>query len=409
MKRRFSIALCIVLVTGLCAFAGSPAPVALHTFACTGSAFQRSGPCPGGGRPNSLIIGSDGNFYGAAQASSEGLSQPPGGTVFSVTPAGQFKLLHTFPPGTSNNYPQGENPGYITEGPDGNLYGTTLFGGVKGQGVLYRVSKQGTGFQVLHQFCSAANCSDGAAGGLLVSATDGNIYGTTAFGGTGGCQGGCGTIFRVTPSTGAYQVVFNFNGTTDGAFPGGLTPAPDGTFYGFAGSMFHYSPATGAFQVFAVAFPGFNNGLPSHPTSGLVLGPDGNFFGLYSIYGVGGAGLFEVAPDGSNLKLFPEYNTQPNGGSPSGLLLASDGNFWVPDYNGVSGYGDIVVVSPSDGTVVERFSPFGPSAVAGAYPAVLLQAQDGMLWGSSYQYGRVPSGHFGDGVVFSLNAGLPAR
>ncbi len=341
------------------------------------------------------------------------------GTVFSLTPAGKFTLLHTFAAGTNKTYPNGNLPGFVAEGSDGKIYGTTLFGGVGGcngycgSGVLYRVSKTGTGFQVLHKFCSQSNCTDGG-GGALVPNIDGNLYGASFQGGTGNCGSfyvGCGTIFRVTPSTGAYEVVFNFNGSTD-EFPSTIIPASDGTFYGLDSgpqgeSLFHYTPATGTFQSVALHFPTFN-GLPS---SGFLLafGANGNFYGLYHIYGKSGEGLFEVHPDGSNLQLFPFYTTRNGGGSPDGLLLATDGNFWVADYNGSSGYGDIITLSPSAGTVIQTLSPFSSSAAVGAYPAEIIQAKDGTLWGSTYQYGKAPAAHFADGTVFSLNAGLPPK
>jgi hypothetical protein len=50
---------------------------------------------------------------------------------------------------------------------------------------------------------------------------------------------------------------------------------------------------------------------------------------MYRVYGKSGLGLFEVHTDDSNLQLFPFYTTRNGGGSPDGLLLASDGNFCV--------------------------------------------------------------------------------
>ena len=350
----------------------------------------------------------------------EGSSAPNGGTVFSLTPTGTFKLLHTFAPGTNKNYPNGNLPGLITEGPDGKLYGDTLFGGIGGcngycgYGLLYRVNKDGTGFKVIHKFCSQTNCADGSGGYSMVVGSDGNLYGTTYSGGTGNCSpyGGCGTIFRVTPSTGAYEVVFNFNYLTTGENPSGLIVAADGTFYGVSfGStgeiLFHYTEATGTLTTAVVKFPLFN-GLPSGGGM-LAFGPNGNLYGIYHIYGKSGLGVFEVQTDGSNLQLFPFYNTIDGGGTPDGLLLASDGNFWMADYNGSTGYGDIITLSPTDGSLMQVLSPFGASSAVGAYPAELIQAKDGTLWGSTGQYGKVPKGHFADGTVFSLNAGLPPR
>lgn len=394
-------------------------PVVVHSFACTGSAFSRSGPCPGGGRPDSLIQSSDGNFYGTSQVSNEGTSEPTGGNVFSLTPAGTFTVLHTFLPGLNKNYPNGNLPGQIAEGSDGKLYGYTLFGGVGGcngycgSGVLYRVNKDGSGFQIIHKFCSQTNCTDGGAG-AVIAAPDGNLYGASFSGGTGNCGSfyvGCGTIFRVSPTAG-YSVVVNFKGTGNGEFPSGLTLAADGTFYGLndgssGANLFHFTPSTGTLQLTSLPFPQIN-GLPSHGGD-LTLGANGNFYGLYAVYATPGEGVFEVHPDGSDLHLFPFYTHQDGAGFPDGLLLASDGNFWMANYNGTSGYGNIIEISPATGAVVKTLNPFGASAAVGAFPAEIIQAKDGTLWGLTTQYGTVPSGHFADGTVFSLNVGLPAR
>src|SRR5271166_5544883 len=414
--------LAFIVLFALAGAASAQQPAAVYTFACNGNAFLFQGTCPQGGRPDSLIQGSDGNFYGAAQDSMEGSSAPTGGTVFSVSPTGTFKLLHTFLPGTNKTYPGGNLPGFVTEGPDGKLYGTTLFGGISGcngycgYGILYRVNKDGSAFQILHRFCSLTNCADGANGSALVVGTDGNLYGLSSYGGDAKCgiTGGCGTIFRVTPSTGAFKVVLNFEFTTSGEDPSGLIMAADGTFYGNSFStlgqlIFHYTEATGTLTTALVKFPTFN-GLPSH--GGIsALGPNGNLYGLYSIYGTSGIGMFEVQTDGSNLQLFPFYNTIDGGGSPDtySLFLGSYGNVWLPDFNGSSGYGDIIALSPNDGTLLQSLTPFSASSSVGAYPAMLIQAKDGTLWGSTDQFGKYTKGHFADGVVFSLNAGLPPR
>lgn len=393
-------------------------PVVAYTFECTGNAFERSGSCPQGGRPDSLIQGSDGNFYGTAQVSNEGTSTPTGGNVFSLTPAGKFTVLHTFLPGTNKNYPNGNLPSQLAEGPDGKLYGYTLYGGVGGcngycgSGVLYRVNKDGTGFQVLHKFCSATNCTDGGAGAVL-AAEDGNLYGASFSGGTGNCgiyYIGCGTIFRVTPSTGKYQVVVNFNQSTNGAFPSKLTPGGDGTFYGLStgstsANLFHFFPSTGALRNAAVKFPVIN-GLPAF-ASDLTLGPNGNFYGLYSVYGKLGEGMFEVQKNGSNLQLFPFYTTQGGTGFPMGLLLGSDGNFWMANLTGTTAYGNIIELSPSTASIVQTFNVFGVNAAGGAFPSAIIEAKDGTLWGLTTEYGKAPSGDFADGTVFSFNVGLP--
>jgi len=409
MLQKLSIAVSLaLLLISAAAYAAASQPVAVTTFACSGNKSQRVGPCPHGGEPSFLIQGSDGNFYGTSFVSSEGdQSQPNGGTVFSVTPSGQFTLLHTFLPGAKNNYPNGNNPGSITEASDGNLYGVTFNGGVPEQGVVYRVGRK-SGFKVIHQFCSVRNCTDGIIASKLVAGLDGNLYGLTIAGGTGSCFAGCGTIFRVVPATGTYEVMFNFDGKADGDHPISLTLAPDGSFYGFSGAIFHYVPATGDFQSLpGTTFPLF--GLDgSFPTDSMVIA-NGKIYGLYTIYQMGGAGLFEVNLDGSNLNLFPRYNTTVSGGSPSGVLLASDGNLWVAEHVANNFSGDLISLSLSTGMVLKTLKPFGVHAAVGALPTALLQVKDGTLWGTTTMFGKVPAGHFGDGVVYRLNAGLPPR
>jgi uncharacterized repeat protein (TIGR03803 family) len=400
------------------AYASGTQPTAAYTFLCNGGAQQRSGTCPDGGRPDWLIQGADGNFYGAAQVSEEGDSEPLGGKVFSLTPTGTLKVLHTFGPGPDNNYSGGVLPGALIEGPDGKLYGDTVYGGVDGcngycgYGVLYRVNTDGTGFQIIHKFCSETNCADGDASYSLVLGTDGNLYGTTYYGGTGSCNGGCGTIYRITPSTGAYEVVYNFNFSTSGEEPAGLIVAADGTFYGLTeGSLgellFHYTESTGTLTTTVLNFP-LVNGLPSRGSM-LTIGPGGNFYGLYAIYGVSGAGMFEVQADGSNLQLFSFFTTQDGAGAPQQLLLASDGNFYVDEYNGPTGYGAIVELAPSTGQAIQTLSLFSANSAVGSYPAMIFQASDGTFWGTTGQFGKTSKGHFADGTIFSLNLGLPPR
>ena len=372
MKAKISLVVLFAMLAGS-AYAAGPQFTAVYTFTCIGSQFGRSGPCPDGGRAGALSLGSDGNFYGAAQDSMEGSSAPTGGTVYSLTPAGKFTLLHTFGAGATKTYPNGNLPGLLAEGPDGKIYGTTLYGGIDGcngycgYGVLYRVNTNGSGFQVLHKFCSQANCADGgeSVSGLKVG-TDGNLYGTTFAGGTGNE----GAIFRVTPSSGAYKVVYSFNFSTTGGDPSGLVVASDGTFYGISSGslgemLFHYTEATGDLTAVAMNFP-LVNGLPS--AGGLLtLGPNGNFYGVYGIYGVSGAGLFEIQSDGSNLQLFPFYTTTDGAGSPQTILSASDGNLWIANFNGSNGegYGDIITLSPTDGSLIQTLSPFSSTAAVG--------------------------------------------
>jgi uncharacterized repeat protein (TIGR03803 family) len=130
----YPLVLFFLLLLAAGAFAASAQPAQLYAFACFGiTQFQN---CPSGGRPDNVIQASDGIFYGVSEVTQEGESNPQGGSVFKVTPSGQFTLLHTFPAGPNNNYPSGNLPGFLAEGSDGNLYGTSLYGGSHNGGVL---------------------------------------------------------------------------------------------------------------------------------------------------------------------------------------------------------------------------------------------------------------------------------
>jgi len=133
----------------------------------------------------------------------------------------------------------------LIQATDGSFYGTTYQGGERGRGVLFSVTPQGQ-FTLLHSFGAP---EDAAYPSLpLVQAVDGALYGTTSQGGVHGI----GTIFRMAPG-GAVTVLHAFSGRADGQYPlGGLTQGRDGYLYGTTsragrgGQAFRFLPA-GAF------------------------------------------------------------------------------------------------------------------------------------------------------------------
>jgi uncharacterized repeat protein (TIGR03803 family) len=187
---------------------------------------------------DTLVQGSDGNFYGTTF--SGGSRQE--GTVFKITPSGMLTTLHSFCGSDPKNCRDGYNPvGGLIQGSDGNFYGMTARGGdptcilnfYLGCGVIYRMAPNGA-FDVLHDFEGA----DGAGPvGALIQGTDGNFYGTAQYDGSGvgPCSAGCGTLFSMTPS-GTFTTLYDFcsvSGCVDGATPiSGPSQDTNGTFYG---------------------------------------------------------------------------------------------------------------------------------------------------------------------------------
>jgi len=178
------------------------------------------------------IMDRKGNLYGTTAGGGGGDRL---GTVFKLTPEGKEKLLHIFAGGSDGARPQG---GVIADR-NGNLYGTTLYGGggacaqslVTGCGTVFELHRDGTE-TVLHAFAGGTDGSYPYAG--LILDGDGNLYGTTSGGGTGtGCNEGCGTIFKIAPD-GTETVLHTFTSATGATPYGGVIRDKKGNLYGAA-------------------------------------------------------------------------------------------------------------------------------------------------------------------------------
>lgn len=184
-----------------------------------------------------LILASDNRLYGtASRGGSSGCSGGGCGTIFGLDADGAaYATLHVFAGSDDGALPTAG----LLEASDGMLYGTTSAGGGNGCGgdgcgTVFRIARDGTGYQVLHAFLGGSNDGANPAAGL-VQAADGTLYGTTRNGVTPGCDGsGCGIVFRIAP-TGAYGVVHRLITGLDGAHPvAPLALAADGRLFGTA-------------------------------------------------------------------------------------------------------------------------------------------------------------------------------
>jgi len=175
-----------------------------------------------------LVQGRDGNFYGTTSSGgSSPVCQYPGcGTAFKITPAGELTTIFSFC--AQLGCVDGWLPwAGLTQGSDGNFYGTTYRGGTD-NGTAFKLTPAGV-LTTLHSFCAQSGCSDGGnpyAG--LMQGADGNFYGTTTI---GGAPSGYGTVYKVTPQ-GRFTTLHSFDGTDGGAPWSGLVQDPSGLFYG---------------------------------------------------------------------------------------------------------------------------------------------------------------------------------
>jgi uncharacterized repeat protein (TIGR03803 family) len=190
-----------------------------------------------GSRPVApLVLSGDGNLYGTTR---DGGVIPncvncSHGTVFKIASSGALTVLHSFD-GTNGG---GQPLAPLIQGTDGKLYGTTagLNASHVGLSGIFRISPSGANFEMLHTFNSSTAFADGfdPSPGLIL-ASDGNFYGATTLGGQPGGIG-CGVLFKLSLSpTKVYTPLHRFNSSTDGCFTGqSLTLHTNGKIYGSA-------------------------------------------------------------------------------------------------------------------------------------------------------------------------------
>jgi uncharacterized repeat protein (TIGR03803 family) len=288
--------------------------------------FCNQPTCADGSLPRGGVVqASDGNFYGTTYQG--GFHNR--GTVFRITPGGTLTTLHSF--GGIN----GANPpAALVQGVDGDLYGTTYEDGAKGNyGTIFKITLSGK-LTTLHSF----DGTDGADPlGALVQGLDGNLYGTTANGGTQKL----GTVFKITPS-GTLTTLWNFD-LTHGAYPVGLVQAADGHLYGItelggdnnAGTVFKIS--TGGTLMTLLSFDATYG---AYPEAALVQATDGSFYGTTGGGGssrcnAGCGAVFKITSRG---KLTPLHRfVETDGSNPYGSLIqGTNGSFYGTTYTGGS-------------------------------------------------------------------------
>ncbi|WGL15552.1 hypothetical protein PVT68_12305 [Microbulbifer bruguierae] len=231
-----------------------------------------------------LTLGSDGNFYGTTLAGGAQygiLAQRYQGTVYKLTPDGTLTTLFSF-----DKENGGTPTGPLVEGDDGYLYGMTRYGGTFDGGTVFKISKAGD-FSLLHSFNKELTTLDQEFG--LAKGADGNFYGFIQYGGAFNAGG----VFRIT-SQGEYSLLSSFNPVTPElgcncgiASPNGsLVLAADGFLYGVAniGAAAAGNGSKGA--VIRVTHEGDVSPLVYFQdygnawTEGLTQGSDGHLYGM---------------------------------------------------------------------------------------------------------------------------------
>lgn len=280
---------------------------------------------------SSLVQGTNRDLYGISnQGGSSG-----GGTIFKYSiNTGERTLLHNF------NYSTGSNPvGSLTFGLDGDLYGMTYQGGSSGVGTVFKISSDGSGHTVLHNF---DNTSGGFPYGSLLNGTDGALYGMTYSGGSSNS----GTLFKINTNGNNHTVLYNFN-QANGIFPlGSLIQGIDSALYGMtqAGGSLGYG------TVFKVNKDGsgytvlhnFNGINGSYPLGSLIQGADGSLYGMTLQGGSASVGtIFKINADGSGYTTLHDFNGL-TGQFPTGSLIVYNNKlFGYTGNGGLNGGGTV--------------------------------------------------------------------
>ena len=334
----------------------------------------------GGNEPAAgVIVDEAGNLYGTTELGGRGND----GTVFVLPPRGRIKFLHVFSGGFSDGaYPKS---GVIMD-PAGNLYGTTAGGGSAAQGTVYKIDtlRRET---LLYSFKGG---SDGANpyGGLVMDSA-GNLYGTTV---TGGSKSS-GTVFRLAPN-GSETVLYTFSGGSDGAAPmADLAIEGSGNLYGMTfsggagndGTIFEIAP-NGA-ETVLYAFKGGSDG--AEPASGRLIGDQaGNLYGMTYAGGASEEGtVFKLMPGGQETVLYTFSGGSDGGGPFAGLFADQAGNFYgTTSGGGAHSAGVVFQLAPSGTeTVLHAFS----GGRDGSLPGCTLAADpSGNLYGTTTGGGK---------------------
>ncbi len=364
-----------------------------------------------------LTLDRAGRLYGTTRygGSSGGFGA---GEVFQMTRQGSgwvLRPIYDFTGGYDGRSPYSR----VIFGPDGNLYGTTTFGGLYDAGVVFKL-------QPPISACKTANCpwretvlysftgqSDGGVPeGDLVFDQAGNIYGTTFAGGEGNCVplfNGCGAVYQLTPSQGSWNlnVIHTFTGLADGGGPtGGVILDQAGNLYGATyvggssslGVVFEFTlDESGWTENILHNFAGGSDG--ANPQGGLIFDPSGSLYGVTVFGGSLTYGIaFELQATNGGFSYRILYTFGPEAESPvAALTLDSAGNLYgTANGGGTGGAGALFELTPSGGrwiyTSLHDFS-YG----TGGYPEGNVIDAHGNLY-STTPYG----GSGNDGVVFEI-------
>ena len=361
--------------------------------------YSFTGGVDGGNPAGGVVRDSAGNLYGVTESGGNG-----GGVVFKVDPTGHETVLYGFTGGADGGAP---NPVILDSA--GNLYGTTTLGGASNAGVVFKVDTSDHE-TVLYSFTGGNDGGYSDAGVIRDSA--GNLYGTTS----GGGASGAGVVFKVNPS-GHETVLWSFTGGADGGTPeAGVIRDPAGNLYSttaFGGTsdrgVVFKLDTSGNETVLHTFMRGVDGNQPD--LAGVIRDEAGNLYGTTAFNGAGGQGtVYKLDPNGNVTVLYAFPGTRDGQDVyNNGLIFAAHGQLYgATALGGKRGAG---VLYQLDGhcdedrhcneTVLYSFSAFTANGFSRPTGGV-IRDEAGNFYGTTF-IGQTDVGN-GYGVVYKVDA-----
>src|SRR5579859_3147404 len=216
-------------------------------------------------------------------------------TTIVAWAASTTKLVYSFAGNADGEYTDTE----LVRDSAGNLYGSSVQGGIYGGGTVFQVTPAGV-HAVLYNFTGGADGGEPYKGVTLDA--QGNLYGTAVTGGGGSCEGGCGVAFKLTNAGGVWTqtVIHTFTGGNDGSGPGSpVAIDKQGNVYGTTptggangvGVVYQLHPtSTGGWVLRVIyTFTGGSDGSAGS-ASRLMIDAVGNLYGVCTVGGANGFG-----------------------------------------------------------------------------------------------------------------------
>jgi uncharacterized repeat protein (TIGR03803 family) len=311
------------------------------------------------------------------------------GSIYTINLDGSnFKVIYEFN-GVSGATPNGG----LLKGSDNNLYGTASGGGSSGTGTVFKIDGSNNAFTKLYEFQTFGGAYPN---GFLVEGADGNLYGTTS---SGFGSPTAGSAFSLSKTGSSFKNLKSFAAYADGQnIYGSVAESSAGKLFG----TFNHGGAYGKGGLYRMDKDGLNYNVVhsfqgadgEYPSGSLILW-QGDFYGSTSSGGTNGYGvIYKISDDGTTFTKVLDLDKK--GGYGVSLILSDSELYFSSFHGGLSGFGAIGSLDLANKTVniIKDFNPVDGGAPTGK----LLYHSNGYVYGTTSKGGK-----YGSGVLFKID------